>query len=389
MSAATRLLLLLLMMMVLTRTVHCQDAQQIADRLWLGSCEASHNQSFVESEAIALIVTVTPAAECSQPLAGIVKYVRVDLLDDGSHALRPFLPLVQREIDAALVANRSVLLHCVQGISRSPAVAMAYLMLSRDWSLRTALSAVRDARPSVQPRFQLFDELLTLERDCLDTIRCDTMPTTCRLSWRRPTSCNSAPLLAAVPVDRPSTAVSVQMIESDLLAGSHVQQYLLYERTHVLHSAKRDVVCTDCVTTESTSSVLRWWPRCPVRDEQPSIEPESTDASRCSSNRRLFCSPTTSGMARLAKCGAPPTKITRQSFSSACLPATRGARVRSARFSLADDSLACQTSHSLSTRSPPTTTSCFWCLTITGNRSTIWFMLRRHRTPTQVLSGLN
>jgi hypothetical protein len=165
MSAATRLLLLLLMMMVLTRTVHCQDAQQIADRLWLGSCEASHNQSFVESEAIALIVTVTPAAECSQPLAGIVKYVRVDLLDDGSHALRPFLPLVQREIDAALVANRSVLLHCVQGISRSPAVAMAYLMLSRHWSLRTALSAVRDARPSVQPRFQLFDELLTLERD--------------------------------------------------------------------------------------------------------------------------------------------------------------------------------------------------------------------------------
>jgi hypothetical protein len=165
MSAATRLLLLLLMMMVLTRTVHCQDAQQIADRLWLGSCEASHNQSFVESEAIALIVTVTPAAECSQPLAGIVKYVRVDLLDDGSHALRPFLPLVQREIDAALVANRSVLLHCVQGISRSPAVAMAYLMLSRHWSLRTALSAVRDARPSVQPRFQLFDELLTLERE--------------------------------------------------------------------------------------------------------------------------------------------------------------------------------------------------------------------------------
>jgi serine/threonine protein kinase len=268
MSAASVLLLL--------SAVYAQDAQQIVDRLWLGSCEASHNQTFVESESIALIVTVAPAAECSQPLAGIVQYVRFDLLDDGSHALRPFLPLLQREIDAALAANRSVLLHCVQGISRSPAAAMAYLMLSRDWSLRTALGAVRDARPSVQPRFQLFDELLTLERDLFghNSVRHDANYVPIVLAPPDAVMREPQPLLAAAPVDRPSTAMAVPMAESDLLAGSRVQTYLLYERL-------RSVVCADCVTTEATApSVLQWWPRCTVRDAPPSIEAEgSTDVA--------------------------------------------------------------------------------------------------------------
>lgn len=261
----------LLVALCVASVVHAQDAQQIVERLWLGSCEASHNHTFVESEAIALIVTVTPAVECSQPLAGIVKYVRVDLLDDGSHSVRPFLPLVRREIDAALAANRSVLLHCVQGISRSPAVAMAYLMLSRDWSLRQALSVVRDARPSVQPRFQLFDELLTLERELIghNSVRHDANYVPIVLAPPGTALPNSAPLMAAV------VNTAVQVVDppdsSDLLAGTYVEQYLLYERTHVLHAETRDIVCNDCVSAESASPLQRLWPRCTMRGDDASV----------------------------------------------------------------------------------------------------------------------
>jgi protein-tyrosine phosphatase len=50
---------------------------------------------------------------------------------------------VQAWIDAALCSGGAVLVHCHEGKSRSVALVLAYLMLSRGHTLATALAHIR------------------------------------------------------------------------------------------------------------------------------------------------------------------------------------------------------------------------------------------------------
>jgi protein-tyrosine phosphatase len=59
-------------------------------------------------------------------------------------AMHVLLPLqVQAWIDAALCGGGAVLVHCHEGKSRSVALLLAYLMISRGHTLATALAHIR------------------------------------------------------------------------------------------------------------------------------------------------------------------------------------------------------------------------------------------------------
>ena len=60
--------------------------------------------------------------------------------------------------------NDAVLVHCVQGVSRSVAVVIAWLMTRRGMTLPAALSHVRSVRPSAQPNEGFLAQLHELER---------------------------------------------------------------------------------------------------------------------------------------------------------------------------------------------------------------------------------
>lgn len=75
-----------------------------------------------------------------------------------------FLPVADREpmsgalieqavrlIDTEISAGRRVLIHCSQGISRSPAIAVCYLYQCHEMSVSSALEMVRRARPQAAP----------------------------------------------------------------------------------------------------------------------------------------------------------------------------------------------------------------------------------------------
>eukprot|EP00457_Paulinella_chromatophora_P008484 gb/GEZN01008519.1/.p1 GENE.gb/GEZN01008519.1/~~gb/GEZN01008519.1/.p1 ORF type:complete len:296 (-),score=23.23 gb/GEZN01008519.1/:405-1292(-) len=110
-----------------------------------------------------------------------VRYHRIAVLDDGLHKLAPHMEALTQalectEAEGESFANTSLvpagafrtcsaLIHCVEGVSRSPTFIMAYLITARGWTLRQALDSLRAARPCIQPRFQWFDELLELERN--------------------------------------------------------------------------------------------------------------------------------------------------------------------------------------------------------------------------------
>jgi hypothetical protein len=62
-----------------------------------------------------------------------------------------------------------VLVHCVHGQSRSPAVVIAYLMWRNDWDFPTALDAVRATRPRAAPNPGFEYQLRLLHQASFDT----------------------------------------------------------------------------------------------------------------------------------------------------------------------------------------------------------------------------
>ncbi|KAF8875647.1 protein-tyrosine phosphatase-like protein [Infundibulicybe gibba] len=76
---------------------------------------------------------------------------RIDILDQSTVDLKPHLEAACNHIDKALRSGRSVLVHCQQGVSRSPAVVIAYLIRNHGMSFDNAYSLLRRKRACVKP----------------------------------------------------------------------------------------------------------------------------------------------------------------------------------------------------------------------------------------------
>lgn len=85
--------------------------------------------------------------------------LRDDVSEDIDHV---FLPVAQL-VDAARKVNGRIALVCTQGISRSAACALAYLMLREGMRAEDALADVRATRPIVAPNASFMAALARLE----------------------------------------------------------------------------------------------------------------------------------------------------------------------------------------------------------------------------------
>ncbi|CAD5220514.1 unnamed protein product [Bursaphelenchus okinawaensis] len=68
-------------------------------------------------------------------------------------------------IEKARSENKSVLVHCMAGISRSVTVCLAYLMYVMQCSLDDAFDRLLHQNASIQPNFHFMESLLCWERE--------------------------------------------------------------------------------------------------------------------------------------------------------------------------------------------------------------------------------
>jgi len=137
----------------------------IDNKLYLGNILSARSSRSLTERRISHILSVCPdPIPAELPESGIT-HMRISIEDVDYADLLLHLPAACRFIDQAMRDGGTVLVHCVQGLSRSAAVIAAYLMYSRRINSTQALEIVRRAREQIwlNPGFQ---EQLTLFELC-------------------------------------------------------------------------------------------------------------------------------------------------------------------------------------------------------------------------------
>ncbi|XP_060889754.1 dual specificity protein phosphatase 18 isoform X1 [Labrus mixtus] len=136
------------------------SVSQITPTLFLGGADAPLNASLMSQKGITLIVNATINHAC--PAYPGVEFVRVPVSDLPSARLGDHFDRVAERIHGNHAGG--TLVHCAAGMSRSPALVMAYLMRFRGVTLCRAHRWVQESRPYVRLNAGFWEQLLRYER---------------------------------------------------------------------------------------------------------------------------------------------------------------------------------------------------------------------------------
>ncbi|OWZ05425.1 hypothetical protein PHMEG_00022491 [Phytophthora megakarya] len=137
---------------------------EVAPGLFIGSIHAAFNVDTLKSNKISHVLNL---AGSYATFPDDFTYLSLSIRDKEYASLLSCLPIAAVFIDAGL-RNGGVLVHCAGGRSRSPAVAMAFLMMKQQMSYSTLSAHVTALRPVVSLNAG-FDAQLK----CLETARGD------------------------------------------------------------------------------------------------------------------------------------------------------------------------------------------------------------------------
>ncbi|KAJ7989976.1 hypothetical protein DPEC_G00310070 [Dallia pectoralis] len=129
----------------------------ILPHLYLGA-ETDVTQECLVPRGISYVLSVSRCSPQPSFLPGS-RYLRIPIDDSLRDDLLSHIPEALRFIDGAMSSGGSVLVHCAAGISRSPAVAVAYIMYSLQMDLDHAYEFVKERRPSISPNFNFLGQL--------------------------------------------------------------------------------------------------------------------------------------------------------------------------------------------------------------------------------------
>ncbi|EQC34390.1 hypothetical protein SDRG_08160 [Saprolegnia diclina VS20] len=140
---------------------------EVVPKLWVGSIHAAFNFEAIKERKITHVLNVSgTVATYPQDFT----YLTIDLRDKEYTNLLSCLPVTTVFLEAGM-QNGGVLVHCAGGRSRSPAIAMAYIMLTQGFPYADAFAKLRAVRPVVALNTGFEDQLQCLEKAQLDVFR--------------------------------------------------------------------------------------------------------------------------------------------------------------------------------------------------------------------------
>ena len=100
----------------------------------------------------------------------LFQHMVIELEDDPESNILSHFHSAHDFIMNSLLQNKSVLIHCMEGISRSATITVAYLMISRSMSYVEAMNFVSSKRNVIGPNYGFREQLKKLEQSLTNPI---------------------------------------------------------------------------------------------------------------------------------------------------------------------------------------------------------------------------
>ncbi len=130
--------------------------------LYLGPRSAASSIPFLTENAITHVLSI--GAYPWRKVEGVI-YHRLPLSDSASSSISKVVDAACEIIDEAIASNGTgkILVHCQVGISRSPTIVAAYLMMRKGMTLKAALGKIVRVRPQISPNTGFLQQLKEME----------------------------------------------------------------------------------------------------------------------------------------------------------------------------------------------------------------------------------
>ncbi|KAK4474652.1 hypothetical protein MN116_001785 [Schistosoma mekongi] len=140
----------------------------ILPHLILGSQEDANSPTICKIYGITHILNVSLEGSIPSHISR-QNFYRIPVNDNYTDLMTPYFRNAFAFIDSVKSAHGRVLIHCSAGISRSPTLAIAYLMYSCRMKMHEAYAVVKSGRNSVAPNFNFLGQLLEFEHHLHDS----------------------------------------------------------------------------------------------------------------------------------------------------------------------------------------------------------------------------
>ena len=146
-----------------TKDIENHPASQVLPHLYLGNMKDASDVSVLNRLGIGYVLNVTSKPPCYDMQPGIT-YKQLIADDNGLQNLRQFFEEAFEFIDLAKSNSSGVLIHCQAGISRSPTIAVAYLMKYYPMAMSDAYKFVKTKRSIISPNLNFMGQLWEFEQ---------------------------------------------------------------------------------------------------------------------------------------------------------------------------------------------------------------------------------
>ena len=154
------------------RSHKTSHSSEILEFLYLGGLRNANNlKELTVRTGISYILNV--AIECQNYFPGEFEYLKLPFEDTMAFNIEDQLEKAIEFIELAKINKSKILVHCIQGISRSTSVVIAYLIAKENMTLKEAYEHVRSRRDIARPNKNFIFQLINFEKKKRGTITLD------------------------------------------------------------------------------------------------------------------------------------------------------------------------------------------------------------------------
>ena len=146
-----------------TKDIENHPATQVTPFLFLGNMTDASDTQTLAKLGIDHVLNVT-AVNPTYPQSDSITYKQLLAADNGSQNIKQYFDEAFTFIDAARDCGGSVLIHCQAGVSRSPTIAIAYLIKNFPMRMVEAYKFIKCRRSIISPNLNFMGQLLEFEK---------------------------------------------------------------------------------------------------------------------------------------------------------------------------------------------------------------------------------